>query len=495
MIDKQPTAEEESISVSDGIARKAGRGVFWNLLSFGLGKASLLITTAILARLLTKNDFGLVSIAVIGINYLSIVKDLGLSVALIQRRDDVEKASNTVFTINLILGFLLSLLSFLLAPWMANFFNEPGVVPILRWLGISFVINALGSVHIAWLMKELDFQKKIIPDMGNSIIKLIASIVMAYMGFGVWALVLGQLIGSLASVILLWLIVPWRPQLVIHKNIAGQLLHFGSFVTVGEILGVTIDNLDYIIVGKVFGSEPLSIYQLAYRLPEAILVGNLWVIGSIAFPTFSTLQDNMEELKKAFLVSIRFVQMLAMPISFGLFLAADPIVRVVFGESWLDVIPILRVLSIYSLIYSFSFHVGDIYKAIGKPYLLVRLSILQLVVLVPALFIGAYYYGPIGVAWGHVFTISVKRIAGLLVAMNLVKVKPIEIFSQYKPSFFAILAMTPVVVVTLYFTATLNILAQLILTIAAGVGAYLLVIWQIEKDMLIRLAQKIFLKK
>lgn len=487
--------EIEKENTRDSITRKAGRGVLWNLLSFGIGKASLLITTAILARLLTKNDFGLVSIAVIGINYLSVVKDLGLSVALIQRRDDIEKASNTVFTINLILGLLLSLLSFLLAPWMATFFKEPEVVPVLRWLGLSFVINSLGSVHSAWLIKELDFQKKIIPDMGNSIIKLIASILMAYAGFGVWALVFGQLIGSLVSVVLLWFITPWRPQLVIHTNIARQLLHFGSFVTIGEILGVTIDNLDYIIVGKIFGSEPLSVYQLAYRLPEAILVGNLWVIGSIAFPTFSTLQDNMIELKKAFLVSIRFVQMIALPISFGLFLAAEPIVLVVFGEGWLDVIPILRVLSIYSLVYSFSFHVGDIYKAIGKPYLLVRLSILQLVVLIPALLIGAYYYGPVGVAWGHVFTIFIKRIAGLIVAMNLVKVKPTEIFSQYKPSVLAILAMSPVVILVLYLTNNLSDLIQLTLTIAFGAGAYLLVLWQIEKDMLIRLLQKIFLKK
>lgn len=494
MSDKQST-EIEKESTSDDIARKAGRGVLWNLLSFGIGKASLIITTAILARLLTKNDFGLVSIAVIGINYLSIIKDLGLGVALIQRRGDIEKASNTVFTINLILGLLLSVLSFLLAPWIATFFKEPEVIPVLRWLGLSFVINALGSVHTAWLIKELDFQKKIIPDMGNSIIKLIASILMAYAGFGVWALVFGQLIGSLVSVILLWVITPWRPQLVIHTNIASQLLHFGSFVTIGEILGVTIDNLDYIIVGRIFGSEPLSVYQLAYRLPEAILVGNLWVIGSIAFPTFSTLQNNMLEMKKAFLVSIRFVQMLALPISFGLFLAADPIVRVVFGDGWLDVIPILRVLSIYSLIYSFSFHVGDIYKAIGKPYLLVRLSILQLVILIPALLVGASYYGPVGVAWGHVFTIFIKRIVGLMVAMNLVKVKPTEIFSQYKPSFLAILAMAPVVVFTLYFTNNLSDLIQLTLTIVFGAGAYLLVLWQIEKNMLIQLSQKVFLKK
>lgn len=488
-------SEAEKENYSDGIARKAGQGVVWNLLSFGLGKVSVLVTTAILARLLTKNDFGLVSYAVIGINYLSIIKDLGLSVALIQRRDDMERARNTAFTINLILGFFLTIISYLLSPGLAEFFKEPDVIPVLRWLGLSFILNALGAVHFASLIKELDFKKKIIPDLGNSLIKTIVSISLAFAGFGVWALVFGQLIGSFVSVIIVWMISPWRPQFVIHKDIAGQLLGFGSVVTFGEILGVTIDNLDYIIVGKIFGTEQLSIYQLAYRLPEVILVGNLWVIGSIAFPAFSSLQHNMEELKKAFLVSIRFVQMLALPISFGLFLAADPIVRVVFGEDWLDVIPILRVLSIYSLIYSFSFHVGDIYKAIGKPYLLVRLSIAQLIVLVPSLLIGAYYYGPIGIAWGHVVTILFKRIIGLAVAMNLVKVKPSEIFSQYKPSFLGILAMTPVMIITLYFTSTFSDLIRLLLVVAFSATTYLLVLWQVEKETLLYLSQKIFMRK
>ena len=161
------------------ITHKAGRGVIWNFLSFGVSKGVLLLTTSVLARLLTKEDFGLVAIAVIAINYLSVVKDLGLGLALIQRRDDVEEAADTVFTINALIGLGLSLLVLPLAPLFAAYFQEPQVAPVLRWLGLSFALNSLGATHINLLMRDLDYRRKFIPDMSNTIEKRIISLWLA----------------------------------------------------------------------------------------------------------------------------------------------------------------------------------------------------------------------------------------------------------------------------------------------------------------------------
>lgn len=485
---------EKNEQSGEGLVRKAGRGILWNFLTFALGKVSVLVTTAILARLLTKGDFGLVSVAVIAVNYLSIVKDLGLGVALIQKREDITRASNTVFTINLILGCFLTGLSFFIAPWFATVFNEPEVTPVLRWLGLSFLINALGSVHSAWLMREMDYRRKFIPDMGNSLVKTIASIALAVSGAGVWALVFGQLIGSLASVILYWIITPWKPRLFIHTDLVKGLLNFGSAVTIGDILSVIIDNLDYIIVGRLFGIEQLSNYQLAFRLPEVLLIGNLWVMAGVTYPAFSSIQNNIDEIRRAFLMSIRLIQLLTLPIALGLFLAADPIVRVVFGTNWLEVIPILRVLSIYALIYSFSYHVGDIYKATGRPYLLVWLAIAHLIVLAPSMLIGAYYFGPIGVAYGHVIAIIFKRVLGLIIAMRFVKVTPLEILTQYRPSFGGALLMVPVVLLVSLLVKDLDPFLQLPLIVVAGSIAYLGVLWKTERENITRLLKKIFVK-
>ncbi len=472
------------------ITRKAGRGIFWNFLTYGLGKGVILLTTSILARLLTKGDFGLVAIAVVAINYLSVVKDLGLGVALIQRREDVNEAANTVFTINLALGLFLSAIVIPLAPVFAIYFNDPMITPVLRWLGVSFAINALGSVHVIWLMRELDYRRKFIPDMGNTIVKGVTSIGLAYAGFGVWALVYGQILGALASVILVWIILPWRPRLTVNKKITGTLMKFGVSVTGGDILSVFIDNVDYVIVGRLFGLEALSVYTLAYRLPEMLLIGNLWVMGGVTFPAFSSIQNQPEEMRRGVLASVRLIQLIAVPISLGLLIAADPIVRVVFGEQWLDAIPVLRVLAIFAWVYSIGYHIGDVYKAIGRPDILFKLTVMTLIVIIPAILIGSNY-GMLGIAWGHLVAVLIRRIISLTLATRFIKVSIIDIIKELKPSFLGALAMAPITLAVLYLTMNINPFVQLPLVVLAGAISYLSVLWWVERDNLFRLARAV----
>lgn len=472
------------------IAQKTAWGFIWNFSAYFLGKIVVLITTSILARLLAKNDFGLIAIAVVAINYLSVLKDLGLGVALIQRKGNVKEAANTVFTINLIIGFVLSAIIIPLAPLIAIYFRDPHVTSVLRWMGISFIINALGSVHTNWLVRDLDYRRKLIPDLGSPLIKGVISIGMAYLGYGVWSLVFGQIAGAIASVVLVWIILPWRPRLTLDRKIVGGLMKFGASVTVIDIINEITDNIDYVIVGRIFGLVPLSIYTLAYRLPEMLLIGNLWVMGGVVFPAFSTIQDKPNELRRGFLASVRIVELMAMPICLGLLIGADPIVRVVFGEQWLDAIPVLRVLAIYAWVYSLGYHVGGFYKAIGRPDILLKLSILTLIIIIPALLIGARF-GLIGVAIGHLVAILIRRIISLGLATRFVNVTLMNIFGELKSSLIAALVMAPIIFAISYLTASLNPFLQLIFIVLSGAISYLGVLWWIEKENLLRLLRMV----
>lgn len=472
------------------ITRKAGLGVAWSFLGYGLGKIVLLLTTSILARVLAKDDFGLVAVAVIAINYLSVVKDLGLGVALIQRREDMEDAANTVFTINLLIGVGLSLMIIPIAPFVAAYFKDPMIIPVLRWLGISFAINALGAVHIVLLTRELDYRRKFIPDMGNALVKGVVSIGLAFAGFGVWSLVFGQILGSVASVILVWVVFPWRPRFIIRKNIASALMKFGASVFGEDILSIFIENYDYVVVGRLFGLEQLSIYTLAYRLPEMLLIGNLWVMTGITFPVFSSIQDKPDEMRRGMLASIRFIQILVIPISLGLFLAADPIVRVVFGEQWLAVIPILRVLAIYAWIYSIGFHMGDIYKAVGRPDVQLKLTIFTLFLIIPSIYVGSRF-GLVGVAWGHLFAALIYQSVSLVVASRFVEVSFVDIFYELKPSIQGGLVMTVVVLITIFFVKSFTPFIQLTIVVLLGAASYLTVLWFVEKENLVRMLRMI----
>lgn len=482
MATSNPTLEPNQLT------RKAGKGFFWNFLTYGLGKVVVLLTTSILARLLTKDEFGQVAIAVVAINYLSVLKDLGFGLALIQRRDNVNRAANVAFTINVIIGFLLSAITIPLAPWFANYFNDPMVTPVLRWLGVSFAINALGAVHLVWLMRDLDYRSKLIPDMGNTLVKGIISIGMAYTGFGVWSLVFGQIAGAVVSVILVWIILPWRPRLSLDKDMTRELFKFGVSVTSGDILGVFIDNVDYIIVGRLFGLAQLSVYTLAYRLPEMLLIGNLWVMNGVTFPAFSSIQDKPAEMRRGVLASIRLIQMIAVPIALGLIIAADPIVRLVFGNQWLEAIPVLRVLAVYAWVYSIGYHIGDVYKAIGRPDINLKLSILTVIVIVPSLLIGSKF-GLIGIGWGHLTAVLIRRIISLTLATRFVKVSIVDIIKELKPAALGALVMVPGTLVVLFLTGNINPFIQLILVVLAGAVLYLAVIWWLERENLIRLMQ------
>ena len=482
-----PVSEEYT---NHQIAQKTAWGFIWNFSAYFLGKLVILVTTSILARLLSKTDFGLIAVALVAINYLSVLKDLGLGVALIQRKGDVQEAANTVFTINLIIGLVLSTIVIPLAPLVAIYFRDPHVTSVLRWMGISFIINALGSVHTNWLVRDLNYRRKLIPDLGSPLIKGIVSIGMAYLGYGVWSLVFGQLAGAIASVLLVWIVLPWRPQLRLDRKIAGGLMKFGASVTAIDIINEITDNIDYVIVGRIFGLVPLSIYTLAYRLPEMLLIGNLWVMGGVVFPAFSTIQDRPNELRKGFLASVRLVELIAVPISLGLFIAADPIVRVVFGEQWLDAIPVLRVLAIYAWVYSLGYHVGGFYKAIGRPDILLRLSILTLIIIIPSLLIGAKF-GIIGVAIGHLIAILLRRAVSLGIATRFVNVTIMDILGELKSSLLAALVMVPVTLAASYLSAGFHPFLQLILIVLSGALSYLGVLWWIEKENLMRLLRMV----
>ncbi|HEX6032803.1 MAG TPA: oligosaccharide flippase family protein, partial [Anaerolineales bacterium] len=323
-------------------------------------------------------------------------------------------------------------------------------------------------------------------ELGGALIKGVISISMAYLGYGVWSLVFGQIGGAVASVILVWIILPWRPRLTVDRTVAGSLMKFGVSVTLIDVITQITDNLDYVIVGRLFGLVPLSIYTLAYRLPEMLLIGNLWVMGGVVFPAFSSLQDRPEELRRGFLASVRLVELVAVPVCLGLLIAAEPIVRVVFGDQWLEAIPVLRVLAIYAWVYSLGYHVGGFYKAIGRPDILLRLSILTLIVIVPSLLIGARF-GIIGVALGHLVAVLIRRIISLGLATRFVNVSILDIFGELRTSLLGALVMVPVVLAVSYFTRGLNPFLQLGLIILSGAISYLGVLWWLEKENLTRL--------
>lgn len=465
----------------------------WNYLAFGLRKLLNLITISILAHILVPENFGLVALAAVTMDYLSIFSDLGLGAALIQRKHSVEESANTAFVMNFLAGILLTIITFIIAPLAADFFRDEQVTTVLRWLGLTFFLASFGSVHNVLLQRELDFKKKIIPDLGNSIIKAIVSIVLALSGFGVWALVIGQLAGTGISSVLLWVVLPWRPRFRWNSGIAKELFRYGFSIMGSNALSIWEDSFDYLVIGRIYNSALLGIYTIAYRLPQMLVINILWVMTAVIFPAFSSLQDEKDALRKMFLSIVRYVELLVTPICIGMLVAADPIIRVAFGEQWIASIPVLRVLSIYALVISIGYHVGDIYKAIGRPDILIKLAIPIFIIRIIALWIGAQF-SILGVSIGHLVASLIALVIQMYVASRFIHITFMDIIKELK-AFVGGAVLVVFALPALYLTQGYQPVIRLVIVVVAGALGYLGSIWFIERDSLMKALQMIGIKR
>ena len=424
-----PNREISESSVN--IAQKAAGGIFWTYVSFAGSKLLVFVSTVVLARLLIPAEFGQVAFALLVISYLETVGDFGVSSALIYERDDKEEAANAAFVISLATSALWFAVVFFAAPLVADFFNEQSVVPILRTMAWVFPINALGNVHDALLRKELHFRKKLAPDFASALIKGSISIALAYLGWGVWSLVWGQIAGSLISTVALWFVIDWRPTLKTSKRVTRRMFSYGGKIVSVNIVSAIVHDADFVVVGRMLGSVMLGLYSIAYRIPEMGITMIIWVIGKVTFPVYAKLRDDQPALRAAFLATLRYLSLLTVPAGIGLALLAEPFVKVLFGENWRGAVPAMQALAVAGCLRSLGSHAGDIYKATGRPDILVKLGVARAVVLVPAM-IWAARYGIEGVAVAQIFVTALSTAANLFIAGNMLSVSVWRLLAEFR---------------------------------------------------------------
>ncbi|MGX2030649.1 MULTISPECIES: lipopolysaccharide biosynthesis protein [Methylocaldum] len=470
--------------------RKTVHAVAWNYASFALSKGVVLITMAVLTRLLPPETFGIVSLATIIISYFSLLQDLGLGSALIQQRNDVQEAANTVYAANLVIGILFFLFTFAIAPAVAVFFRAPAVEPMLRILALTFLIDPFGSVHIALLQRDLAFRKKLIPDLGRLLIKAVVTIVLAVKGFGAWSLIIGQLSSSLSGVILARIALRQKLRMRIKKPQLGRLLKFSIPFMAFNLINALVSNIEFIVIGRTLGDAALGIYSITYRIVD-LLIMNVWVVlAGAMFPALATIQHQPHLLRRAFLSVTQYVQVFIVPISLGLIITAEPIVKVLLGAQWLGAIPILRLLPVAFLIFSIGTTAGDIYKAIGRPALLLKMGILHIIILIPLLLVGVQYQ-LVGVALSLIATAFLVKIVHLFVIVRVIGVTVSELMRALRPAFVGGTALTIVTTPLVYSIGDQPPVVQLLVAGVTGAAAYFGTLWLLEKEVVIKGANTI----
>ncbi|PWT91793.1 MAG: hypothetical protein C5B54_04645 [Acidobacteria bacterium] len=460
------------------------KGTFWTYLSQFSGKGLTLLTTAILARLLGKDDFGVASYAIITINLLDVLQDLGVGLALIYHEEEYER-TNAGFWVGIAMATFLCIVTWLLAPLGAIFFHDPRATAVIRILSLTFPISSLSNVHDSLMRKQLRFGRKIIPDFFRSAAKGIISVVLAFAGFGAWSLIYGQVIGTAVATIAFWWICPFRPSLGFAKKFVRPLLSYGiASVTVDTLSAVTL-NIDYLFVGHFLGAAALGVYTISFRIPELLIKQFCGVIGRVIFPIYTKLRTSREELSNGFLSTLHYVTLVTLPMAVALVILSKPFVYVFFSPKWKEAIPVMQWVSIHTLLRSMTFNLGDIYKADGRVKLLARLSMLQVIILVPSLYWAiTTYQSIVAAAWIQVVTAFISGILKLAVAGRILRTSAKEFFLALKLPAFGTVVMACVLTITMHSFREAPIY-QLVVGLVVGGAAYLMALWYMGRDTMV----------
>ncbi len=470
---------------STNLGKSTIRGAAWHYLTFFLGKAMVLVSTAVLARLLSQDDFGVVGYALAAISFLDVISDLGIVPALVYHAED-ERRYSTGFWLNMLLGGVVFLATWLLSPLVGLYFRDARVVPVLQILGFIYPLRTLGDTHDAVLTKRLQFGRIFLPDLLQGLVKGLASIIFAVLGFGAWSLIWGYLCGTLISALAYWVITPWRPAFLFDRVMARELLRYGVKIIGVDIVAIFLINIDYLLVGRYMGAAALGVYSIAFRLPDLLILQFARILGYVLFPVYTRMRSAPDSLARGFYLTSRYLSLVTVPLAFGLAVVAYPLTSALFSDKWLEAAPVIQALAFYSLFISLSYPAGSIYKAEGRPQILTYVGLGRLLLLAPALWWAvtiAQSLSAVGVM--HALIALAGALLSLYVATRMLKLEIFKLLDALWPAFLAGGVMAAGVYLVQGWSAALDPWFQLALCAFIGVDIYFAVLMLVKREIVL----------
>jgi O-antigen/teichoic acid export membrane protein len=453
--------------------RKVAQGVAWassaewggQLLSFGIYTG--------LARLLTPQIFGLAAIAGVYIAFMQVFVQQGFGIALVQRLELEREHLDSAFWIATVTAFFFCILSFLLGSQISRLFHEPRVVPVIEWLSLSFLFNAMASVPMALLSRELDFRPLAVRSLMATGVGGAVGLSMAYRGWGVWSLVGQQLVNSILNCICLWWAVPWRPKLRVSGRHLRDLYGYSLSITGNGILWFFSQRSDQTLVGYGFGSLGLGPYSLASRLVTLIHGGIIGPVQSVAFPAFSKLQAEPARLERALHKFCEMSAFLSLPVFAGIIIVAPELVHCLFGAKWMAAVPILQVLAVYGCLRVFLGFIYPLVLAQGRPGLYLLISLVSAGLTFGGCLVAARW-SPVAISVSMVLTMFCFSAFALLVFKKELKTRVGLLLKCFVfPLLSSLFMLAVVALVRSSISKTLAPTATLVLCVAVGIVAYI----------------------
>ncbi len=349
-----------------GYTRDTVKGIGWvGLLRLSTRGVSLL-RTIILARLLTPVQFGVFGIAILFTALLEVFTETGVNVVLIQEKDDMEKYIDSAWIVSIIRGIVIASVIFISAKFVSFFFNSPQSFFLIQLISLAPLFRGFINPSSVKFQKYLEFHKEFWYRSLIFFFDASVTIISAFITRSAMSLVLGFIAGVLLEVFLSFYIIKPIPHFNLDKTYFLKVFHQGKWVTLGGIFNYLYHNADNIVVGKILGSGALGLYEIAYRISMLPITEIADVVQKVTFPVYSKISGDILRLRSAFLKTMLFITILSVPLGLILFLFPETIVRIILGEKWLPMVPVLKILAVFGVLRAISGSSSALFLAVGK---------------------------------------------------------------------------------------------------------------------------------
>ena len=445
-----------------------------------------IVVLASLYHLVAPRDFGLIGMALPVVMFLRIFTSLGLNIATVQSRTLSPALVSSLFWLHLALGTAIALVTAALAPAVAWFFDEHDALLVTLALGGTSIASALGLQHIALLERNLRLGGAALSRLAGQVAGGVVGIALAFLGYGVWALVAQQYVELVALAVVAWGLEPWRPTRPRVGEPLRETLRFGGYFTAGQVVLHLLGSVDKILVGVTLGTEALGFYSQAFAIMMKPVIVLTTPLSSVMLPALSRSVHDRQSYGQIVLAFQRLLGVVSFPAGIGLALVAHDTMLVLGGSKWDAAGPLLAALSATILVQGFINMAGSIFVSAGRWRAMLVGLLVMLVVLIAGLLagykLGRYYGQPaLGVAWGFSLTTCLALfLPYMLFCLRLVRVSPAAWARQLVRPAAAAVGMGAIVFAVRHGLAHLAWLPPaglLAAEIATGVAAYTLFAW------------------
>lgn len=458
--------------MENDLKRKAISSLGWRFMERCGAQGVSFIVSIMLARLLAPEVYGIVALVSVFTTILQVFVDSGMANALIQKKDSDDLDFSSVFFFNIVMCIFLYCLLFISAPMIASFYKNGELVPVIRVLGITLIISGVKNVQQAYVSKTLQFKSFFFATLGGTICAAIVGIFMAYLGFGVWALVSQSLLNTMMDTVILWLTVKWRPKCQVSFGRLKVLIKYGWKLLASGLLHTIYTNLRSLIIGKIYSPQELAYYEKGQSFPSLVVSNINSSIDSVLFPTMSGVQNDRTMVKIITRRSIVISSYLMWPLMIGLAVIAKPLVLLLLTDKWLPIVPFLQITCISLGFEPIQTANLNAIKALGRSDLFLKLEIVKKSISIGILFL-SMHYGVIAIALSGLVYSLVATMFNASPNKQLLEYSYFEQVKDIIPSFLLSLAMGVIIypITWLNISTVFMIIGQIVIGVMFYAGA------------------------